>query len=193
MHLLPGVTAGALIAVAVLLRPLENAEQGAAPAAARAGAQRAEWWRRPVLVSVSAVVLALAATSLTRQGLADRFRAEAQHSLASSPKSAIDWANRSLRLDADAPSTYYVKAAALARFGAAGPAEQVLGEAIRREPGNFLSYALLGDLYTREGRLGRATQAYRAALARNPQEPDLIELAHKFDSRLARKGSIGLP
>jgi UDP-GlcNAc:undecaprenyl-phosphate GlcNAc-1-phosphate transferase len=194
MHLLPGVTAGALIAVAVLLRWPEAAEPGAAPApAALAARSRLEWWRRPALVSATAIVLALAATSLTRQGLADRFRAQAQDDLASSPKSAIDWANRSLRLDSDAPTTYYVKAAALARFGAARPAEQVLQEAIRREPGNFLSYALLGDLYTREKRFGLASEAYRSALAQNPREPDLIELAHKHDSRLARKGSIGLP
>jgi UDP-GlcNAc:undecaprenyl-phosphate GlcNAc-1-phosphate transferase len=193
MHLLPGVTAGALIALAVLLRSREREEAALAPAAAVAARTKPEWWRRPALVSVSAILLALAATSLTRQGLADRFRAEAQQHLASSPKSAIDWANRSLRLDGDAPATYYVKAAALARFGAARPAERVIEEAIRREPGNFLTYALLGDLYTREKRLGLATQAYRAALAQNPREPDLIELAHKYDSRLARKGSIGLP
>jgi UDP-GlcNAc:undecaprenyl-phosphate GlcNAc-1-phosphate transferase len=192
MHLLPGVTAGALIAVAVLLRSPEERKPGVAPAAVAAPA-RLEWWRRPALVSVTAIVLALAATSLTRQGLADRFRAEAQDSLASSPRSAIDWANRSLRLDGDAPATYYVKAAALARFGAARPAELVLRQAIRREPGNFLSYALLGDLYTREKRFGLASEAYRTALAQNPREPDLISLAHKHDSRLARKGSIGLP
>ena len=145
-----------------------------------------------MLAGLCAVLLALAATSLTRQALADRFRAQAQDDLVSSPKSAIDWANRSPRLDGDAPATYYVKAAALARFGAAKQSEQVLQEAIRREPGNFLTYALLGDLYTREKRFGRAAQAYRAALVRNPRDPALIQLARRFAERARAAGEGGM-
>jgi UDP-GlcNAc:undecaprenyl-phosphate GlcNAc-1-phosphate transferase len=177
MHLLPGLTAAALIAVAVLLRLPQSPARSAEPDRAR--------WRRPVLVGVSSIVIALAAVSLTRQTLADWFRSNAQDALQRSPADAITWANRSLRLDPDAPTTYYVKAAALARFQAAGPAEKVLRTAVAREPGNFLTYALLGDLYTREGRDALAAQAYRAALTRNPRDPTLIALAAKSKARVS--------
>jgi O-antigen ligase len=177
MHLLPGVTAGALIALAVLLR----SSQAPAPAT-EAGLVR---WRRPMLIGASAIAIALAATSLTRQTLADWFRSNAQNDLSSSPAQSISWANRSLRLDSESPATYYVKAAALARFHDARGAEAVLQTALAHEPGNFLTYALLGDLYTREGRIAQAAQAYRAALTRNPRDPDLIALVHKSDDQIA--------
>ncbi len=66
-----------------------------------------------------------------------------------------------------------MKAAALARFGAGPAAEGVLQTAIAKEPGNFLTYALLGDLYTREGKSGPAARAYGTALGPNPREPGL--------------------
>jgi UDP-GlcNAc:undecaprenyl-phosphate GlcNAc-1-phosphate transferase len=168
IHLLPGVTAAALIAVAILLR--SGPSSGPSPRPARSG-------RRVVVIAASAVAIALAATSLTRQVLSDRFRTQAQSDLARSPAEALKWADRSLRLDPEAMPTYYVKAAALARFGSGRAAEQVLQTAIHREPGNFLTYALLGDLYTRQGKLSEARTAYRSALERNPREPALLELA----------------
>jgi UDP-GlcNAc:undecaprenyl-phosphate GlcNAc-1-phosphate transferase len=174
IHLLPGVTAVPLIAIAVLLRP---AATGAAePTAATS---RPAWlqWRRLAVAGFAAVALTLAATSLTRQALGDWFRERAKNELASSPGEALKWADRSLRLDPDAPSTYYVKAAAIARFGAGPQAVRVLEAAIEREPGNFLTYALLGDLYARQGKTALAKRAYAAALVRNPREPSLLELA----------------
>jgi tetratricopeptide (TPR) repeat protein len=167
MHLLPGITAVPLIAMGVLLRR------------GRETAPRRSWGprRRAAIVATAAIVAAIAATSLTRSALADWFRSRAQSALVNSPADSLKWANRSLRLDPDSPSTYYIKAAALARFGAGSDAERVLQTAIDREPGNFLSYALLGDLYTREGKTSLAKHAYGNAFARNPLEPGLARLA----------------
>jgi UDP-GlcNAc:undecaprenyl-phosphate GlcNAc-1-phosphate transferase len=168
MHLIPGVSAAALIVVAILLRPGPPA-----PAAQPRGRSP----RTALLAGLCVIAVALAAVSLSRQALADWFRSKAQTELARSPAQAITWADRSLRLDPDAPATYYVKAAAVARSGDAPAAEQILRTAIAREPGNFVSYALLGDVYTRQGNIAAAKRAYRAALARNPREPALIVLA----------------
>jgi cytochrome c-type biogenesis protein CcmH/NrfG len=167
MHLIPGLTAGALIAAAVLLaggRP--------PPRAARSGRRGLA-----LVVGACAIAVVLAAVSMSRQVLADWFRSKSETELAHSPRKAIEWADRSLRLDPDAPATYYAKAAAVARLGDARAAESILRQAIAREPGNFLTYALLGDVYTRQGRIADARRAYRAALARNPREPSLIALA----------------
>jgi UDP-GlcNAc:undecaprenyl-phosphate GlcNAc-1-phosphate transferase len=168
MHLIPGVSAAALIVFAVLLR-------GSPGPAAAPGSGRPQ--RTALLVGVCAIAVALAAVSLSRQTLSDWFRSKAQTELARSPADAVKWADRSLRLDPDAPATYYVKAAAAARVGDARAAEAILRTAIAREPGNFLSYALLGDVYTRQGKIADAKRAYQAALARNPREPALIDLA----------------
>jgi UDP-GlcNAc:undecaprenyl-phosphate GlcNAc-1-phosphate transferase len=167
IHLLPGVTAVVLIAVGVLF-----ASEGRAP---RPRVARVSF-PRGVLVAAGAVLITLTATSLTRQTLSDWFRSRAQTDLAQSPADALKWANRALRLDSGATSTYYVKAAAIARFGQGPAAESVLKTAIAREPDNFLTYALLGDLYTREGETSLARAAYRAALERNPRDPGLLAL-----------------
>jgi cytochrome c-type biogenesis protein CcmH/NrfG len=104
------------------------------------------------------------------------YRDRAQDALASSPARAIDQADRSLRLDGDAVESYYVKAAALARLGDAAGTERVLKQAIAREPGNFLNYAVLGDVYVRQGRVPEARASYREALARNPRNSGLEAL-----------------
>jgi tetratricopeptide (TPR) repeat protein len=168
MHLIPGVSAVALMVLAILLR---------AGPPAPAAQPRGRSPRTALLAGLCVIAVALAAVSLSRQALADWFRSKAQTELARSPAQAITWADRSLRLDPDAPATYYVKAAAVARSGDAPAAEQILGTAIAREPGNFVSYALLGDVYTRQGNIAAAKRAYRAALARNPREPALVVLA----------------
>ena len=72
---------------------------------------------------------------------------------------------RSLGFDSDAVSTYYVKAAALARFNQAAAAEGVLRTALAREPGNFVTWALLGDIAVREGRMDVAQTDYARAHA----------------------------
>lgn len=176
MHLLPGLTAIALLAVAVLIRP-DHTTPTANIAAARAPR------RTPVggvvVLATILVALTMAGASLTRQGLADHFRTDAQSALAHAPATALRDANRSLSLDGDAVATYYVKAAALARFDRATAARQTLEEALRHEPRNFVTWALLGDLNVRAGTLRQAAYDYRRAHALNPREPGLALLARR--------------
>ncbi len=190
MHLLPGLTAIALVGAAVLTRPQPRAATGAeVPTRRRSSATDAGPGRpnvqrtlasRPALAlgaSAIAVTLVVAGASLSRQGLADLYRERAQQELAAHPAAAIAGANRSLGFDADAVETYYVKAAALARFDRAAAAEATLRKALAHEPENFITWALLGDIAVREHRLRTAGHDYVRAHRLNPRDPTLTELS----------------
>jgi UDP-GlcNAc:undecaprenyl-phosphate GlcNAc-1-phosphate transferase len=184
LHLLPGLTAIALAAVAVLIRP------GSRPAAAERSVahsplRRALTGRPALAVGASAVIVTLivAGGSLSRQGLADLYRSRAQSELDARPAAALIDANRSLDIDSDAVQTYYVKAAALARFDQAPAAEAALRKALAEEPENFATWALLGDIAVRERKLGAAKRDYVRAHVLNPRNSTLRELA--LNSRAA--------
>jgi cytochrome c-type biogenesis protein CcmH/NrfG len=188
MHLLPGLTAIALVGAAVLLRPRIAARKEAGvrsrltatvpghPGIGRALASR----RALVLATTSAVVatLAVAGASLSRQGLSELYRSRAQSELGDAhPETALTDANRSLNIDSDAVETYYVKAAALARVNQATEAETVLRQALAHEPNDFVTWVLLGDIAVREGRLRVARHEYEHARQLNPLNPTLTELS----------------
>jgi UDP-GlcNAc:undecaprenyl-phosphate GlcNAc-1-phosphate transferase len=167
IHLLPGVTAAALIAAAVLLRP------GATP-----GRRLMRPAARAVVAAVVVFPLAVAGVSLSRQLLSQHYRSQAQDRLADgNAQGAIGAANRALRLDREDLKSYFTKAAAFARLGEADAAEATLEQAVRIEPGDFLPYALLGDLSVRRRRFDQAADYYRKSAALNPREPTLARLA----------------
>lgn len=190
MHLLPGLTAIALVGAAVLIRAQPPAGAGAEASAqlgsslTAAGPGRSNVRRalasRPALAlgaSAVAVTLVTAGASLSRQGLADLYRERAQQELATHPAAAIADANRSLGFDADAVETYYVKAAALARFDQAAAAKATLRQALAHKPESFVTWALLGDIAVREHRLRTAGHDYGRAHQLNPLDPALMELS----------------
>ena len=119
----------------------------------------------------------IAGASLSRQGLAEHFLGRAQSDLMTNPAAALKEADRSLSFDSDAVSTYYVKAAALARFDDAGGTQEVLDQALRHEPDNFVTWTLLGEVAAREDRLSAAKADYRRAHMLDPLDPSLIALA----------------
>jgi cytochrome c-type biogenesis protein CcmH/NrfG len=178
MHLLPGLTAAALIAVAIAVRGAPQSERGR-----RIPPQ----WRRVLIPVAAGLVLAIAGVTLARQALSDMYRERAQDLLADSPARAIEEANRSLRLNGDAVDTHYLKAAALARLGEGAATVDVLTQAVRREPGNFVTYAVLGDVYVRQGRIDDARAAYADALERNPRNDALRALVK--DPEVALEGA----
>lgn len=168
IHLLPGITAAALIAGAVLLRPRSQKPSGVRrrPAA------------RAVLAALVVLPVAVAGVSLSRQVLAQHYRGAAQDAVAAGdPAKALRAADRALRLDGEDLQTYYAKAAAFARQGDAEASLATLKQASRIEPGDFLPYALLGDLSVRRRDFTQARDYYRSSLTRNPREPALQQLA----------------
>jgi UDP-GlcNAc:undecaprenyl-phosphate GlcNAc-1-phosphate transferase len=177
MHLLPGLTAIAIVATAVLIRPRSSQTAGAVSRHARFGSALAS---RPALAlgaSAVLVTLVVAGASLSRQGLAGLYRTRAQHELEAHPAAAITDANRSLDIDSDAVETYYVKAAALARFDQAASAQAVLRQSLKQEPNNFVTWTLLGDIAVRERRIGVAKRDYETAHGLNPRNLTLRALA----------------
>jgi len=136
--------------------------------------------RRPALaLGVLGVMLTLiaAGASLSRQGLAQLYRERAQNELASNPGAALTDAQRSLDIDSDAAQTYYVQAAALARFDQAGAAEAALAAALLREPRNFVTWTLLGDISLRQRMLAAAKRDYTRAHELNPRNPIVRQMA----------------
>jgi predicted Zn-dependent protease len=130
-----------------------------------------------VPASVVALAIAVAAVSLSRQSLSELYVARAQHALASDPGRALVESNRALRNDREAIAAYYAKAAALARFGEGDAARAVLLDAARREPRNFVTWVLLGDLSTRRGDTRAAREEYGRAARLNPRDAGIVKLA----------------
>lgn len=187
IHLMPGLTGIALVMAAVLM--VNRAPATAkAPAAARAQGRLA---LRPVALAsagLAGLVLVVATASLSRQGLADLFRTRAENALATTPATAITEADRSLRLDVENPRTYYIKAAALARFNEAEAARRTLLQALAKEPDDFVTWTLLGDLAVRRERFAEAQRNYARASALNPFDASLRELAKNPRAALANAG-----
>jgi UDP-GlcNAc:undecaprenyl-phosphate GlcNAc-1-phosphate transferase len=177
MHLLPGLTAIAIAGVAVLVgspvRPTTAERRARAP---KLGAHM----RRPALVlaaSAIIVTLVVAGGSLSRQELSDLYLSSAQSELDAHPAAAITDANRSLDIDSDSVEAYYVKAAALAHYDEAAAAEATLNEALAREPQNFVTWTLLGDIAVSENRLRDARRDYLRAHLLNPRDSTIAALA----------------
>lgn len=173
IHLLPGVTGIALIATAVLLRP---GDERFVPAPSRLTLQLPRLARIAPAAAVG-LAIAIAALSLSRQGLSELYVARAQAALAENPAKALREANRALRLDREAIPAYYAKAAAVARFGDGETASVVLLDAVRREPRNFVTWTLLGDLAVRRDEPAQARRYYRRASELNPRNAELARLA----------------
>jgi tetratricopeptide (TPR) repeat protein len=171
MHLLPGVTAIALAAIAVLCR-------GASIDAPRTVRPRAPHRLVPLAGAATvALVLAIGGASLLRAELTGLYVNEARAELAADPAAAIQDAGRALRLDAANLDAYYIKAAGLARYDRASEARATLLDAAGQDPANFVSWTLLGDLEVRAGHLREAKVYYDRALSLDRNDPSLSALA----------------
>jgi UDP-GlcNAc:undecaprenyl-phosphate GlcNAc-1-phosphate transferase len=170
LHLLAGVTGVALVGAAVLLRPLPEEAESPGPA-------RRQVARTTRLFAVAGVAVAVAVlVLLSRQALSEHYRVKAQAALAAQhPADALALADRSLRLQGNDVDARYLRSAALERLGQTKEARLELLDALDREPDNFVTWALLGDLDARLGNVSAARHDYREALRLNPLEPSLAE------------------
>jgi hypothetical protein len=169
LHLLPGLTGIALASAAALC-----VRESAAPAPGP-GSRR----RTVVAVLATIALVIFGAITVVRPLLAEHERSQAQSQVARSPARALASANRSLGLDPAPLLTYYVKSAAYARLGDYQDARATLLVAARREPHDFVTWVLLGDLATRRGDLPTARRAYLRAAGLNPRDQALRRLVRQ--------------
>ncbi len=174
LHFIPGVTGIALCAAAVLVGPWPRVRAAVSPTR----------WHRALLAGL-AVLVFLAAVYLGRATLADRELRAGQAALqAEQPQRALAQARDSLELNPEVLEALYLEAAALARGGDYAGARAALIEATRREPSNFLPWALLGDIAVRRGDFAVAGENYARAAQLNPLEPSLGSLARNPEAAL---------
>ena len=95
-------------------------------------------------------------------------------------------ADFSLDLNDEALPAYYLEAAAWARLDEYARARAALNAAAAREPHDFVTYALLGDLATRRGDDVQALRDYRRARGLNPRNQALGAAVAEAEQRAGR-------
>jgi O-antigen ligase len=166
LHLLPGVTGIAICAAAALVAPWR---------APRSGAGRT----RLVIAGLAVAVTILGAVVVGRSVLADYYLAEGRAKLTKDPAGALRDAEASLDVDDEVLKAHYLKSAAYARLGSYEDAKAALEEAARREPSDFLPWALLGDLATRRRDDAARRRFYARAAELNPRDRAIRALARR--------------
>lgn len=160
LHLIPGLTGIALLAAATLAPPWRRARGRPTGLAI-------------IPVAGAAALAAVGALTTARPLIADHYRAQARDELGSHPAAALHASDQALAYNPTSVPSYYTKAAALARLHDFEGARATMVLAVRREPHNFVSWVLLGDLVTRHGDIALAHAYYRRALELSPLDPSL--------------------
>jgi O-Antigen ligase len=134
-------------------------------------------WMRWALVGAVVLGAGFAAFTAGRVSVAESDRRDAAALLNRDPRAALTKAHDALDLNGDSITARFTEAAALARLNQYDAARSVLLGATRLQPHNYAPWALLGDLALARGDLSLARDAYRRALALNPRDASLQQLA----------------
>ncbi|HVE68539.1 MAG TPA: O-antigen ligase family protein [Solirubrobacteraceae bacterium] len=174
-HLVPGAVGLGLVAVAYLVARPESVSEHRA---AGRESVRASPGRLAARAAIG-VAIGLAVLAIVRPVLAQHYRSQGEHALASDPVRALAKAHDSLSMNGQSMETRYLRAAAYARLGDYARARSELVRATELEPHNFVPWALLGDLAARRGDLALARRCYTLASQLNPQDQTLQKLSRK--------------
>jgi predicted Zn-dependent protease len=109
--------------------------------------------------------------------LSDVYTRSARAERTTSVKAQLADARSAQRLNPFALAPRYLEAGALEGDRKRAAARAELLDALELEPENFVTMALLGDLETRAGKRAAAREWYERALARNPADVGLQQLA----------------
>jgi O-Antigen ligase len=183
---IPGLTALGLlcpaVAVALLARSasaqssLDTGEDvghtDVGAAASRSASRRPPWGRIAAAAGLlAAVVLVLGLY------LSDVYVRHARDELGRSPATQLADARTASALDPWAVDPHYLEASALESMGNRSAARVQLEEGLRLEPQSLVPLGLLGDFEARGGDYAAARSYYRQALARDPLDAGLQQLA----------------
>jgi len=175
LWLIPGVMGLAFLALGLAARP-ETAEESVSASKDGPSPRRASLaWR----IGLAAPLLALA-VSCGALYLADvQVRIAREAKAEGRPGDQLAAARAAEDLDPVSVAPLYLQASALETLGARDAAREVLREALEREPDNFVTLALLGDLEVRDTNLRLARRHYRRASELNPLDAGLQELKNR--------------
>jgi tetratricopeptide (TPR) repeat protein len=109
--------------------------------------------------------------------LSDVYVRHARDELGRSPAAQLADARTAAALDPWAVDPHYLEASALESMGKRGAARAQLEEGLRLEPESLVPLGLLGDFEARGGDYAAARAYYRRALARDPLDAGLQQLA----------------
>jgi O-Antigen ligase len=182
MWRLPGLTALGLlcpaIAAALLARSASAAgavEGNATPPPAGERAPRPR--RRPWGRAAAGIALLGAVALVLSLYLSDVYVRRARDELGHSPSAQLADARTAAALDPWAVDPHYLESSALETEGNRVAALAQLQAARRLEPTSLVPLGLLGDFEARGGHYARAQAYYREALARDPLDAGLRQLA----------------
>jgi tetratricopeptide (TPR) repeat protein len=129
------------------------------------------------LVGAAAGVILVALVTLLYLG--DVYVRKARATEAVEVSKRLDSARTAETLNPWSTVPHHLQAGALEDMDRRGEARAELREAMDLEPRNFVTYALLGDLEVRAGRVERGQRLYRRALALNPRDIGLRKLSRR--------------
>jgi tetratricopeptide (TPR) repeat protein len=193
MWRIPGLAALGLlclgVAAALLARSAQAAPERGSPAASPAPWARAEpgpgsggrpsrWpgGSRALRLAGAGVLLAALALTLSLY-LSDFYVRRARAEIGRSPQAQLAAARAAARLDPWSTDALYLQAGALESIGERAAAAAQLAAAQRLEPASAVPLGLLGDFQARAGDYGAARRYYRRALALDPLDTGLQQLA----------------
>jgi tetratricopeptide (TPR) repeat protein len=177
MWRIPGLVALGLLCLALAAALLARAAEAPAPAARGASAAAAvPLWSRGRRVLAATALLAGLALTLSLF-LSDLYITRARDDQGHDPAAQLAAARTAAALDPWAVTPHYLQSSALETLGQRAAARSQLLRATQLEPGNQVSAGLLGDFEARGGNFSKARVYYLRALALNPLDVGLRELA----------------
>ncbi|HEY7951617.1 MAG TPA: O-antigen ligase family protein [Solirubrobacteraceae bacterium] len=171
MWRIPGLTGLGLLCLAVAAALLARSAQAAGAPAARIVFRLP--LRRPLAATALLVAVALTLSLYLSDFYIRRARAEIGHS----PQAQLAAARTAASLDPWSTDPHYLEASALESVGNRPAARAQLLQAKRMEPSSQVPLGLLGDFEARGGRYLIARFYYRKALALDPLDVGLEQLA----------------
>lgn len=189
LWLLPTVTGLGLLSLALAAVPRGRAEDRPAPL-------KLPWFRereRLIARFGTAALLAGAAISVVFLYLGDLYIRKARDEQGTSASAQLSAAKTAADLNPVSVIPLYLQASALEAEGHRDEALAKLQDALEKEPDNFVTLTLLGDLEVRDSKFPAAADYYQQASERNPRDVGLQLLAQKTAERASPLQTSGKP
>jgi hypothetical protein len=181
LWLIPTVTGLGLLALALAAVPRGRAEDRPNPLQLPFFRDR----ERLIARYGIAALMAAGAMSVVFLFLSDLYVREARDDQGKSPAEQLSAARTAADLNPVSVIPLYLQASALEAEGERSQARDALQDALSKEPDNFVTLALLGDLQVRDGEFEDASRYYAKASDLNPRDTGLSQLAEQTAERAA--------